>query len=349
MSHLPVAVVGVDADGVVRVWNEAAAALYGCSVDGIIGSVFTDLFETGLDDEAVTALVEQVERGDLWEGEICTARLDGSRLDLHAVIAPVFDGGVFTGFVTTVLDSAADDAMKGALDEWRSFAEASAAVLDAERDRVARELHDDLGQCLTAVRSELLWLRSLPHDRHGEVLERVDGLLSGGIDSIRRICDALRPRLVDEVGVCGALESLADAFERRTGITCTSIIDHDRLGWITPEAEVVIYRVAQEGLTNIERHAGAATHVVLELTTVDGAGTLSPTGAGGEALALIVTNDGTAYGGDRGFGIVSMEQRARSLRGHVEIAGDADMSTTLTLTIPASAAFTVDPRSGVRA
>ena len=347
MGHLPVAVVGVDTTGIVRIWNESAAALYGCPREVALGSVFTDVFETGLDDAEVAELVECVAGGDLWEGDICTTRIDGSRLDLHAVIAPVATAGVFDGFVTTVLDAASGAELEAALDEWRGFAHATAAVLDTERDRFARELHDDLGQCLTAARSELLWLRTLPAERHDEVLARVDGLLAGGLDSIRRICDDLRPRLVDEVGVCAALSSLAGDFERRTGITCTAIIDHDRLGWIIAEAEVVVYRVAQEALTNVERHADGASHVVLELTSVGPDGTLAAPGEIGSSLALLVTNDGRPYDGGRGFGVVSMHQRARALGGSVTISGEPGSGTTLALLLPAARVFTARPAMGL--
>lgn len=344
MRHLPVSVIATDGAGTVRLWNDAATNLFGWTAAETVGQSITELTVGPSEMSVAEDIMAKVMALNVWEGEFTATRRDGTPVDIHIIDAPILDEqGALVGVVGMSVDvSLSRRDLQLALQEVRTFADVTSTVLEAERSRVARELHDDLGQCLTAVRSELLWMKDLPVERHAEVLARVDGLLAAGIESIHRICDDLRPRLLDEVGVCRALELMGADLERRMGISCSVLIDHDRLGWIEARSELVLFRVAQEALTNVERHANGVEHVVVELTSdaVDG---FPRDGSVPDHVVLRITNDGEPYDGARGFGIISMQQRALSLGGRVSMQAHVHGGSVLLLEVPGEVAFTSSP------
>ena len=199
LQHLPVAVIATDETGVVELWTEGATQLFGWSAAEAIGRPVTDLTVGPSEQRVADDIIRRVMALNVWEGEFTARRRDGTSVDIHVIDAPILDEhGTLAGIVGVSIDvSLSRSDLQRTLHEVRSYADVTAAALDADRARITRELHDDLGQVLTAVRSELLWLRELPADQHGEVLGRVDDLLATGIDSIHRICDDLRPRLVE--------------------------------------------------------------------------------------------------------------------------------------------------------
>ena len=144
---------------------------------------------------------------------------------------------------------------------------------EEERSRVARELHDSISQILVGVRYTLELARrrlTTGDDRAGESLGQGIENLNGAIQEVRRISRDLRPGVLDDLGLGAALQSLAEEFGRRTGITVDYVTNPFR-NRLDPEAKIALYRIAQEALTNIERHSGA-THVkMLVRGTKDGA------------------------------------------------------------------------------
>lgn len=341
MRHLPISVIATDAAGTVQLWNDAATALFGWTPDDTIGRSITELTVGPSELAIAEEIIGQVMQLNVWEGEFDCIRRDGSSVHIHIIDAPILDDeGALAGIVGLSFDvSHPRRDLHLALEEVRTFADVTNRVLESERARVARELHDDIGQCLTAIRSELLWLKELPPEQYTDVLARVDGLLVSGIESIHRICDDLRPRLLEEVGICRALEMMGADLERRMSVSCNVLIDHHRLAWIDAATEVVVFRVAQEALTNVERHAAGVEHVVVELTSdaVDHfVHDPSP------QLVLRITNDGTPYDGARGFGIISMQQRALSLGGRVSMQAHVHGGSVLQLEIPGAVAFLLD-------
>ncbi|MDR7125396.1 cache domain-containing protein [Pseudotabrizicola sp. 4114] len=133
---------------------------------------------------------------------------------------------------------------------------------EEERGRVARELHDSISQILVGVRYTLELARrrlTINDARAGESLGQGIENLNGAIQEVRRISRDLRPGVLDDLGLGPALQSLAEEFGRRTGITVDYVTNPFR-NRLDPEAKIALYRIAQEALTNIERHSGA-THV----------------------------------------------------------------------------------------
>jgi two-component system sensor histidine kinase UhpB len=196
---------------------------------------------------------------------------------------------------------------------------------ERERHRIARELHDEVGQTLTAV---LLQLKRVADRVPGELRDEVtlaQEATRTGLDEIRRIARRLRPGVLEELGLASALRSLAAEFTHH-GLTVQHQIPGD-LPPLAPEAELVLYRVAQEGLTNTARHASAA-RAALTLRP------LPPSEGGG--VELLVRDDGTGLGtAAEGAGIRGMRERALLIGADIHFAPAPGGGTDVRLRVPA--------------
>ena len=195
--------------------------------------------------------------------------------------------------------------------------------LEAERRRVAQELHDEVGQSLTAV---LLGLRQVadraPAELQQEVL-LVQETARASLDEVRQVVRRLRPGVLDDLGLVSALTSLVTEHARLTGAEVCRRLSTD-LPPLGPEAELVVYRVAQEALTNVARHADAGR------VCVD----LAPTLAG-DAVELRVLDDGSGLGdGREGAGIRGMRERAMLVGATLTVGRHQEGGTELRLLVP---------------
>ncbi len=168
---------------------------------------------------------------------------------------------------------------------------------EAERRRVAQELHDEVGQTLTAVLLELKRVADQAPEPLREELRQVQEITRGSLDEIRRIARRLRPGVLEELGLVSALTALSTETPTPDGLTVRRQMGTD-LPELDAEAELVIYRIAQEALTNTVRHAGASR---LELSL-----RRSPCG-----VELLIRDDGRGLGdAPEGAGLRGMRERA---------------------------------------
>nr|WP_183091358.1 sensor histidine kinase [Streptomyces radicis] len=203
-------------------------------------------------------------------------------------------------------------------------ATASARVLsaqEAERRRIAAELHDEVGQSLTAV---LLGLKraadQAPEPLRGELLLAQE-TTRDSLDEVRRVARRLRPGVLEDLGLTAALASLAADFTTHAGAKVSRSVEAG-LPPLDREVELVIYRVAQEGLTNVARHAGA-DHVALALHRV------------GPAVVLRIDDNGRGVGpAPEGAGIRGMRERALLVGATLDIAPGPEGGTRVLLTVP---------------
>jgi two-component system, NarL family, sensor histidine kinase UhpB len=137
-------------------------------------------------------------------------------------------------------------------------------VREEERQRIARGLHDEVGQSMTGVLFLLKQLAQHAPDSQRDSLEEAQEAIRTNLDEVRRIAQELRPEALDHLGLASAVNNLARAFERRTSVAIERRIDL-QLGQLQPDVELVLYRVAQESLTNVARHS-EASHVLLDLS-----------------------------------------------------------------------------------
>lgn len=213
------------------------------------------------------------------------------------------------------------DAMFERLEDERAASNAKAlAAQEQERHRIAQELHDEVGQQLTVV---LLGLKRLEHETSPELAAEVALLRESvreGLDDVRRVARQLRPGVLDDLGLTSALTALTNDFAGRGPATVRRQVAPG-LPPLSTDAELVVYRVAQEALTNAARHSGATT-VVLSLTRV------------GDRVVLEVTDDGRGFDTHtEGAGLRGMRERARLVGADLTIASGRG-STAVRLAVP---------------
>jgi two-component system, NarL family, sensor histidine kinase UhpB len=206
-------------------------------------------------------------------------------------------------------------------DERRESARRALRAQEAERRRVARELHDELGQTMTGV---LLRIDEAIRTPQAADLEEAREDARHSLEEVRRIARDLRPDTLIELGLQSALNALATRLARQARVTVERRFDGD-LPPLDDDAEIVVYRVAQEALTNVARHADA-TRVVMSLHRV------------GDSVTLTIDDDGRgipAYVGPAARGITGMRERALLVSGRVAVGRSASGGTRVTLRIPA--------------
>lgn len=218
------------------------------------------------------------------------------------------------------------DAFNAMLDrletERRESARRALAAQEEERRRVARELHDELGQALTGVLLLMDEASRAAAPRAQQALEEGREAARRSIEEVRRIVRDLRPEALDDLGLSSALAALATNFERRTAIRVQRRLPGD-LPPLSSEQDLVLYRVAQEALTNVARHAGAQ-HVELFVEHDDG------------LVRMVVRDDGCGFGGAAGDGggIGGIRERAMLAGGSVEVESAPGGGTQVVLRIP---------------
>jgi two-component system, NarL family, sensor histidine kinase UhpB len=209
--------------------------------------------------------------------------------------------------------------------ERRVSARRVLAGQEAERRRIAQELHDEIGQSLTAVLLQLKQaLEGAPEEMHERIEDAQDAARSS-LDEVRRIAQSLRPGVLDDLGLVSALTAYAASFERRTAIHVARRFEPG-LPVLTKEAELAVYRIAQESLTNAARHSGAAE---VELTL-----RRSPAG-----VLLRIADDGKGLNGVRpdGGGVRGMRERAILVGADFSLKPrDEGPGVEITLDVPAA-------------
>ncbi len=231
---------------------------------------------------------------------------------------------------------AADRDLEASRQRLSELAQHLQTSVEAERQAIAREIHDDVGGSLTALKFELDWIRR--HAPKPEVPEFNARVLSAletvthAIESSQRIMQNLRPAILEQ-GLVAALQWMTSRFEKRTGIQCEFRTPHEQVV-LPPGVPLVAYRVAQEALTNVSKHAHAG-RVVVDLSLSGG------------VLSLEVSDNGRGLGQadlakTRSFGIRGLHERASTVGGWVDLSSSA-AGTTLILSVPLQPA---DPATG---
>jgi PAS domain S-box-containing protein len=315
-------------DGKITDVNNATERVTGLPRQQLIGTDFSDYFT---DSEKARAGYEQVFR----EGLVQNYELQIRRRDGH--VTPVLynasvyrDGrgdvmGVFAAARDITERKRAEEEQQGSFEQLRALAARLESVREEERKRVAREIHDELGQALTLIKIDSSALiRDLPADKKHlfePILKEVDSTIA----SVRKISSELRPGILDASGLVGAVEWAADEFESRTGIKCHLDLPQDEM-IITEEGATALFRIFQETLTNVARHAHA-TEVDVRLAKEDGNPVLElhDNGKG-------ITEEQAAAANS--LGILGMRERALLLGGEITIRGVPGKGTTVKVRLP---------------
>ena len=207
-------------------------------------------------------------------------------------------------------------------DERRSSTRRVLGAQEGERTRIARELHDEIGQQLTALLLRLTAARRFADPDLEPVIVEAHGLARGALDDVRRVARELRPEALDDLGLASALAALAERLGRQAELR----VEHELqpvLPPLTAEEELVVYRIAQEALTNVVRHAGCGRAELALRTT-------------GDALVLDVRDRGQGFDAASvtANGLLGMRERALLIGARLEVRSRPGDGTVVRLALP---------------
>jgi PAS domain S-box-containing protein len=330
------AIITIDGGQRVVLFNAAAERMFGCSASEAVGAPL-DRF---LPERFRASHARHVERfgrtGETsrrmgMQTALWARRADGTEFPIEASISQARAGGqqLLTVILRDISDRAkAERELRRAHDELRELSQAMHQVCESERTRIARELHDELGQALTALKMDVDLLgSSLPGNR-SDLVERTEAmreLLDSTVATTRRISSDLRPLVLDDLGLGAAAEWLAQSFSQRTQIPCDLRVDAACAQLGEPHASA-LFRIMQESLTNVAKHARAhRVSVRLERS--------------GDGAVLTVSDDGVgmdpaARPNPRSFGLRGIGERVMLLGGEVHIESRPETGTTVAARIP---------------
>jgi signal transduction histidine kinase len=227
---------------------------------------------------------------------------------------------------------AAEEQLREGEQTLKALSDRLLVAQEEERGRIARELHDDLGQSLTALKMDIIGLlQRMPAGQSSPIAERIVRTLDVTVTAVQRISSELRPSVLDDLGLVAAIEAEALLFEERTGIECELSLAVNRTADtpIQPASATAIYRIVQEALTNVARHSNAS-RVELRLRERS------------DEILVEIRDDGNGItraqiDGPESLGLIGIRERAHLAGGTVQFEGVAGRGTIVSLRIPLAA------------
>jgi PAS domain S-box-containing protein len=318
----------VDRDYRYLIANRAFLDYRGMQPEEVVGRSVPEILGRETFDRIVKSKLDECLQGNVVQYELEYTYSQRGRRDLFATYFPIQGPNGIDRVAVALQDvterKRAERELQRSLQELHALNAQLQSVREEERTRLARELHDELGQALTAIRIDLAGLKSA----RGQESQRIDGVLSlvdETIRSVRRISTELRPGILDHLGLVAAVEWAAEEFQSRTGIQCRVSLPETNPA-IDAERATALFRIFQETLTNIARHAGAtAVRVALSLESGNVSLEVRDNGRG-------ISEDQLAASGS--LGILGMRERALLLGGEFSIAGDPGTGAIVRVRIP---------------
>lgn len=300
--------------------NRATCEMFGMTEEELINVGHTGIIDPA-DDRLAAALEEHARTGSV-RCELDFLRMDGSRLSAEVSSIALDDGVTSFVILHDITERKWAEEIRRNLDEYEN------TILEQERLVLSREVHDEIGQNLTALKLDLFWIERKFSSDNGELAERLTEMranLDQLILKTQKIAADLRPPLLDNLGLVAAIEWQAHEFERRSGIECHRMLKED-IEVCDGYAATTIMRIFQEALANIIRHAGAtevslslcerADKIVLEISD------------NGRGITMQEIDSLTAYG------LMGMRERAHLCQGELSISGAPGEGTTVRLLMP---------------
>jgi PAS domain S-box-containing protein len=344
----------LDPDGRVRNWNSGAKRIKGYDSAEIIGKHFSCFYpEEDLRNGKPAWELEVAAKEGRFEDEGWRLRKDGSRFWANVIITAIRDdGGKLIGFGKVTRDFTERMQMERTLQEEvaqrreaelhlqnseKSLRELSLHLLrtqDEERRRIGRDLHDSLGQCLTALKIKLDVLASPTGRKNDEAASEIAEcvrLAEESLKEVRTISYLMYPPMLEEMGLESAIRWYVDGFSARSGINTTFEVDND-LGRLQRDVELALFRVLQESLTNVHRHSGSQT-AHIRLLKSKGTVTLEVTDTGKGIPSGLLEQSGQDWTGALGVGLRGMNERMRQLGGWLEVVS-TEGGTTVSAMVP---------------
>jgi PAS domain S-box-containing protein len=339
LNTSPLPITSADASGRITSWNKAAERLFGWAAEEAVGRVCPTIPPE--ETEEYLELIRRVMRGETYVGLVLyRQKMDGGLLYCSVSVAPQRNSRGEPVGVTLIVEDVterrrAEERLKRSNEELRALSARLHSVREEESARIAREIHDELG----ALLSSLKWdLEEIGEDVAGStgtpplaaMREKVGALITltdNAVNTVRRIASELRPTALEEFGLAEAVRWHAEQFQARTGIEVRCDCPQDGTG-LNREQATAIFRIVQEALTNVLRHA-QATRVDIRMNKE------------GEHVVLTVSDNGRGIteaekSEPKSLGLLGMRERVNLLGGDITIEGTESRGTVVTVRVPAT-------------
>jgi PAS domain S-box-containing protein len=324
LKYTPAVVYIKDKEGRYSLVNSRFEELFDVKNEAVKGKTDYDVIPKGVADQfRASDLKVLTDRRSYQENEHIP-QADG----LHTYLSvkfPIYDeSGTISGVCGILNDITA---LKKAQDQLRRLSAGIMANQEKERSAIARELHDELGQVLTALRMDSVWMQQRLKNSDAKASGRaltMCRLIDKNIEDVRGMAFRLRPGVLDDLGLVDALEWFTSDFERRTEIIC--VFEYDKVPSLSETVATAAYRITQEAITNVARHA-FASRVEVVLKAQNG------------TLTLAVADDGRGFyspdlSDSEGLGIAGMRERAALVNGTLEVVSQPDKGTRICFKVP---------------
>jgi PAS domain S-box-containing protein len=331
------AIVTIDEAALIDRFNPAAERLFGYAEAEVTGKNVSILMPSPyreMHDKYVGDYLRTGHKKIIGIGrEVVGLRRDGSTFPMELAVAEMRFGEcrMFTGVVRDISErKRSEEALRQSQTELRQLSAHQEKLKEQERKRIAQEIHDELGAQLTGIKAYV----SVALDRAAGAGQPADPLLvetaelaGNAISTVRKVITDLRPSVLDQLGVWAALEWYAEQIANRSGMRCTCTIEPDAQEVeLDPESSTMVFRVVQEALTNVVRHAEATRAAVLAWRE-DG------------AIVVSVEDDGKGIDTERllnkeSWGLLGMYERSRHFNGELRITGTPGRGTSVVLSLP---------------
>ena len=331
------AIICIDTEGVITIWNSQAENMFGWKENEIVGKYLTETIIPEHYREAhKKGFRHYLQTG---EGPVLNKVIEisalhrwGKEFPIELAIVPIKKSGdeFFCAFIRDItFRKKADEKLQHSYEEIRRLASHLQDIREEERLIISREIHDQLGQQLTVMKMDISWLKKrlnlTASETSQEKLDELNLMVDETIKTVRKIAADLRPSLLDDLGLGAAIEWHLNEFEKRAGITVQYSGLNEEVS-LSIASKTGLFRIIQESLTNVARYAQAKKLIVnLE--------------KGDDHLLLTIQDDGVGFDQEKiaakkTFGIVGMRERAAMMGGNYDIIGLPGKGTTTIVNVP---------------
>ena len=319
------AVVASDEAFVLTAWNAAAESTYGRRADEVLGQPDALVFRTDFVGVERAEAIKQLLETGRFHGELTHCRADGRRIHIESRAAALFDSeGQRLGYVSVNRDVTE---RRYAKETIRALLNEVLTAQEAERGRIARELHDDTAQTLTSL---LVGLRAVEESKQLDTAlaaaSTLRGLVAAALLGVQRMARGLRPSVLDDLGLEEALERLAVDVSRTHGFLVDVHSTGPRLPRLAEGLEIALYRLAQEALFNATKHASPkAVSILVHRNPSE--------------VRLVIEDDGKGFDdsellSESQLGLVGMRERAHLVGGSMTLESSPGHGTTICIRVP---------------
>jgi len=248
---------------------------------------------------------------------------------VHALVSASLEKGIISGIIVDITElKHTEEELRRSQDQLRHLASYLQSIREEERKNISREIHDELGQSLTALNIDLTWLGNQLAVDNRSLLDKISSMskrIDNNIQAVKEISTELRPKVLDDLGLTAAIEWQSQRFQERTGIPCKVTLDPENIA-LEQDLSTNIFRIFQETLTNVTRHANAT---MVKVSLVEEA----------DRMVLEVIDDGRGIRKEEitsphAIGLLGMRERVYPWNGEITFRGKKGRGTTVTIAIP---------------